>query len=114
MSKYIFICFIILTNTSFASDVSALSFSIRVQMEVERTFLEGQQRYEYDSKKNLVNTWKDKNISAADMSAYMNAYNIAHDLERKIKLSNELKEQRYIYTQFSEHIAPTMVIPLKP
>ncbi len=112
MKIQLFCSLLFINFSSFANDTATLNFSARVKNEIERTFLEGQQRFEYDGKRNLVRTWRDKNISAQDMEAYLKAYDIAHDLERKIRLSNELKAQKYMYTDFSEHVAP--VIPLKP
>lgn len=112
MKAQLFFCLFLISFSSFANDSAALNFSIRVKSEIEKTFLEGQLRYDYDGKRELIRTWRDKNISAQDMEAYLKAYSTAHDLERKIRLSNELKAQKYIYTEFSEHVVP--VIPLKP
>jgi hypothetical protein len=102
MQKTLSLYLLFINLPCFANDKTTLDFSIKVKNEIEKIFLEGQQRYEYDKDKNLVKIWKDKNISATDMQAY----NIAHDLERKIKLSNELIGQKYIYTHFPEHISP--------
>ncbi len=112
MSIPILFFLIFLNLPCMANDTAALNFSIRVKAEIERAFAEGQQRYDYDINKNVIKSWKDKNISAKDMESYLNAYNIAHDLERKIRLSNELKAQKYIYTDFTEHVFP--VLPTLP
>lgn len=94
-----------------ATDASVLSFSSRVKNEIERIFREGQMRYDYDMKRNLERTWVDRNISAKDMENLLEAYNIAHDLERKVRLSNELKASKYQFTDFPEHVSP--IFPLK-
>lgn len=102
---YIFILSLI-SFTAIADDKVSLSFSVRVKAEIERIFQEGQVRYEYDKDKVLVKVWKDKNISPAEMASLMQAYNTAHDLERKIRLSNDLKAEKFKYTDFPEHIIP--------
>lgn len=102
-------CLLLISSPCYAiNDAAVLNFSARVKAEIEKVFVEGRQRYDYD-KGNIVRTWKDKNISTEDMKAYLRAYNFAHDLERKVRLSNDLKAAKYLLTDFPEHVTP--IIP---
>lgn len=77
-----------------------------MKAEIEKILLEGQQRTDYDPSRSPIRTWKDRNISAQDMESYLRAYDIAHDLERKIRLSEALKANGYRHTDFAEHTPP--------
>lgn len=93
-------------------DTTEYNFARSVKAEIERIFLEGQPRYDYDQQRGLVKSWKDRNISAQDMESYMKAYNIAHDLERKIRLSGDLNARGYRNVDFSELSPPLMPLIL--
>lgn len=106
--------FLILALYSFqtfaALDDAALIYSMKVKAEAEKALSDGVLRFDYDEKRNITRTWRDKNISPKDLESLINAFNIAHDLERKIRLSRELKSSKYIHTDFSERVGPYLPV----
>ncbi|WP_198295386.1 hypothetical protein [Bacteriovorax sp. DB6_IX] len=95
------------TEATANSYQTELRFAREVKGQIEETLDKGKLRYEYDPKKNIRIVWRDREISPADYANLMKAYNIAHDIERKVRLQNELKSQDFRHTEFPERKGPS-------
>jgi hypothetical protein len=90
-----------------ATEANDIQFVQKVKQQIRERFRSGKKVYEYD-KGVLVKTWRNKNMSGADIRDLVLAYKDATEIERRLILKEKLDKKKYIYTEFPEGIKPLL------
>jgi len=108
------ICILFGSNLILANGGNSIELNVakQVKKEIRDILKKGRIVYTYNPEGQLVKKTRDLNISAQDYAEYMKAYNLAHDLERKIVLRKKLEKDGFNYADFSEKVGP--YLPIKP